>query len=333
MSVLLWLLPITVTPSSEGFLSAVFAGAVSSCCCPGKAGSGSRAGPLDRLCTGRDVWRGLGPISSHCYPPLHLAPPRFALSLITALSLHSPQQGPSWMREGASGWWVALNVPFCVLALNPGQDWTVHPRTVSAFLRGSGLCSGSSGLVWASLVPSANRLLLSQLFPPFPCCWLEELPLTLLILIPWKTWLETDPIIHPVLFLPVSKTHGKGGKEKFNTKSSFPLWWLQCTSLKTRAHRGVKPFCPVTHHKWLLSPSPLSLWGKPRCLHPGEGSSPTCWLCSSLAMAEAHLADTALCLAPGPLHPLLVCWGWWQPLTVTVTPQRWHHLDAGFLRK
>lgn len=104
------------------------------------------------------------------------------------------------------------------------------------------LCSSSSALSWAPMVLYVKYLLLSQPFPPFPCFWLEELPLTWLISIQSKNCFETHLIIHPVLFLPVSKTHGKGREDKFKTETSFPLWLLQCTSLKTCAHRGVKPF-------------------------------------------------------------------------------------------
>lgn len=118
---------------------------------------------------------------------------------------------------------MALNPPLCVLKFNPGQDRIVHPRKVSAFVRGENPVSAL--LPWTGLPPvlSANHLLLSQLFPPFPCCWLEELLLIWLISIPSKIWLETHLIIHHVIFLSVSKTHGKGGKEKFKTETSFPL--------------------------------------------------------------------------------------------------------------
>lgn len=156
------------------------------------------------------------------------------------------------------------------------------------------LCSSSSALSWAPMVPYVKYLLLSQPFPPFPCFWLEELPLTWLISIQSKNCFETHLIIHPVLFLPVSKTHGKGREDKFKTETSFPLWLLQCTSLKTCAHRGVKPFmsCDTSQVAPATESSPSE---------PGPGACTLGMAAALFAASEAHLLWQRLtCLQTQP---------------------------------
>lgn len=93
--------------------------------------------------------------------------------------------------------------------------------------------------------------------------------------------------------------------EKFKTETSFPLWLLQCTSLETCAHRGVKTFMSCDTQ---VAPATKS------SVPPRQAQVPAPWgwqqpyLLALKLTCRGNLADTALCLALGPLHPLLVCW-------------------------
>lgn len=183
MSVLVQLLPITVTHSSKGFLTAVFAGTVSSCCCPpthcccpGNAGSWSRAGLLDRFAQVGMLEEGsaLSPLTiTHRIQPL-LCLPRASSQLCPFIPHTSGTV--EWM-EGASGeWWVALNPPLGVLTLHPGQHWIVHPRKVSAFVRRAGSVAALlpwAGLPWCHMLNTSSS---HSLFLPFLVFGLRNSP-------------------------------------------------------------------------------------------------------------------------------------------------------------
>lgn len=110
-------------------------------------------------------------------------------------------------------------------------------------------------------------------------------------------------------FFQCPKPMGRGERRSLRLRPAFLCDCYNASPWRLMLIGVWRPLYSVIHHKWLLPLSPLSLWAKARWLHPGDGSSPTCCLWSSLATAEAYLlADTALCLAPGPLHHLLVCW-------------------------
>lgn len=97
MSVLLQLLPITVTHSFKGSLTVMLTGAVSSCCCPPLTAAVLGMLDLEQDWATAQVWHRRGCLKwgrPHLLS-LHLAPPLFALSSVTSLSFHSPHQGPS----------------------------------------------------------------------------------------------------------------------------------------------------------------------------------------------------------------------------------------------
>lgn len=101
------------------------------------------------------------------------------------------------------------------------------------------LCSSSPGSAWAPPAWSANRLFLSLCFPPLPLLLVQGTPIN-----PADFKTVKKIVLRLVqLFTLLSLFQcGKRGRSSGRTETNFPLWWLQLTFLKTRAHRDMKPF-------------------------------------------------------------------------------------------